>query len=472
MPTQSLPIPVDAGAREALLERVRALADLRHPCLEPVAALDVRDDGTLAVRRGGAATDLPTVLAVRGRLTSHEAAGVLVAAARGLAALHSEGLRQGGVRAEDVVLGATGDPMLRPRLTLDASGVGRPENADEDADDVHALATLVTELLGDRSDDDATALRAVLAAAAAPDPRVRPEAGTLAAQADAAVTPEPVRLPEPAALAAAALGRRATTRAVAAASAVAPPRRRAVRRPGAGQEAPAISKGTRAARRAAVRHGSPRPLSDRRGPARRAPAPRGAGRRAGMLRRWRPVLGVAGALGLVAVLTAVAVQVRLPDEPREAPPATIAPPAVVEAAPDAVTDPTQDRADPAGAAAELTHRRIALLSGGAAPGDGAGAADGLAGVDVPGSPAHRADAALLDDVAQAGTHVRGAEAHVEGVRTESRDGEEARVVVRYVVGAHEQEAADGAVVVPESAVRSATLRMEWTADGWRVAEVD
>ncbi|MFE7408623.1 hypothetical protein ACFU5J_20900, partial [Isoptericola sp. NPDC057559] len=214
MPTQTLPIPTDAGTREVLLARVSALAALRHPCVEPVAAVDVRDDGTLALRRGGSATDLPTVLAVRGRLTSREAAGLLVAVARGLAALHSAGLRQGLVGAEDVVLAPDGAAMLRPR----AEAPGPPAaGGDGEAADVHSLAALVADLLGDRGDDDATALRAVLAPASAPDPRVRPEAGTLAAQADAAVPAEPVRLPEPAALAAAALGRRHPRQAPAAA---------------------------------------------------------------------------------------------------------------------------------------------------------------------------------------------------------------------------------------------------------------
>ncbi|MGF0117114.1 hypothetical protein ACQFYA_12430 [Promicromonospora sp. Marseille-Q5078] len=446
MPTQTLPIPTDAGARDALLARVRALAALRHPCVEPVAAVDVRDDGTLAVRRGGAAADLPTVLAVRGRLTSREAAGVLVAVARGLAALHSAGLRQGGLGAADVVLGPGGDAMLRPRAAAEVGatdGADRAvgaDRADGEAADVHALATLVADLLGDRADDAATALRAVLAPASAPDPRVRPEAGTLAAQADAAVPPEPVRLPERAALAGAALGRRSG----APAPTVTPARRRAVRGPGGGR----------------VRGVARRPRRSAR------PAPQ----------RSRRVLGVAGAVGLVAVLTAVVVQVRLPGDPAEPPRPTDAATAVGEADGGEATDPTQERADPAAAAAELTRRRVALLSDGSGTGapdapDVADVAD-LAGVDVPGSPAHDADAALLDDIGQAGTRVRGASARLDDVRTQRHEGDEADVVVRYAVGAHEQVAPGGVVTaVPATDPRSATLRLAWTADGWRVAEV-
>ncbi|MFF2451038.1 hypothetical protein [Isoptericola sp. NPDC058082] len=444
MPTQTLPIPTDAGARDALLERVRALAALRHPCVEPVVAVDVRDDGTLALRRGGAATDLPTVLAVRGRLTSREAAGVLVTVARGLAALHSAGLRQGSVGAQDVVLDPGGSALLRPRADLagadGADGVADDPAAGEAAD-VHALARLVADLLGDRGDDDATALRAVLAPAAAPDPRVRPEAGTLAAQADTAVATEPVRLPEPAALAAAALGRSPVLPVAEAPVRV--PRRRAVRRADGG------------------RAGRPASRSARRTTARRRG---GTGRR---------VLGLVGAVGVVAVLTAVAVQVRAPDP---------APSSVAEDGPatgrDAVQDdPTQDRADPGAAAAELTRRRVALITSSVSDPDPAR----WGAVDVPGSPAHEADVALLEAAAQAGTRVRGAEVRVEDSRAErageggpsgQRDDGTADVVVRYAVTAHEQVAADGSVTaVPASDVRTATLRLDWTPDGWRVAEV-
>ncbi|MFE5338513.1 hypothetical protein ACFQ8E_21565 [Isoptericola sp. NPDC056573] len=449
MPTQTLSIPTDAGARDALLERVRALAALRHPCVEPVVAVDVRDDGTLALRRGGAATDLPTVLAVRGRLTSREAAGVLVTVARGLAALHSAGLRQGSVGAQDVVLDPGGSALLRPRADLagadGADGVADDPAAGEAAD-VHALAKLVADLLGDRGDDDATALRAVLAPAAAPDPRVRPEAGTLAAQADTAVATEPVRLPEPAALAAAALGRRPVLPVAEAPVRV--PRRRAVRRADGDRAGRPVS---RSARRTTAR---------RRG---------GTGRR---------VLGLVGAVGVVAVLTAVAVQVRAPD-PAPSSVAEDGPAAGRDAAQDDPTqdDPTQDRTDPGAAAAELTRRRVALITSSVSDPDPAR----WGAVDVPGSPAHEADVALLEDAAQAGTRVRGAEVRVEDSRAErtgeggpsgQRDDGTADVVVRYAVTAHEQVAADGTVtVVPASDVRTATLRLDWTPDGWRVAEV-
>ncbi|MFE7408777.1 hypothetical protein, partial [Isoptericola sp. NPDC057559] len=205
-------------------------------------------------------------------------------------------------------------------------------------------------------------------------------------------------------------------------------------------------------------------------------------------RRVRRMLGALGAVGLAVVLTAVVVQVRLPADavdraatasstrvPAAAAPTTAPTAAPTTAPADRPTaaptspDPTRDRADPAAAAAELTRRRAVLLSGVA---DGAASPVGLADVDVPGSPAHDADAALLDDVRQAGTRVRGAAVHVDGARTQEHDDEEADVVVRYAIGAHEQVAADGAVTaVPATDARTATLRLAWTPDGWRVAEV-
>src|SRR5690606_11132819 len=96
----------------------------------------------------------------------------------------------------------------------------------------------------------------------------------------------------------------------------------------------------------------------------------------------------------------------------------------------------------------------------------------LDAVDLPGGPAEDADRSLLEEAARAGTQVRGAQARVEGATTRRHEGDEAEVLVRYVVGAHEQVAPDGTVTaVPETEPRSATLHLAWTPGGWRVAEV-
>ncbi|WP_344250458.1 hypothetical protein [Isoptericola hypogeus] len=522
-----IPIPADAAARDELVRRVRALTALDHPRVEPVAGAQLRADDRLAVRRGpGAVADLPAVLEVRGRLSAAEAAGLLVAVAQGLAALHSAGLDQGGLTVRDVVLDADGVGMLRPRLepadgavpvagaaASSVVGPGRGGTGDDAAArDVHALATLVAGLVGDRSDDDVVALGAVLAPALAPDPRVRPEAGTLAAHADAALDAEPVHLPERARLAAAALGAGARDRArhgdaepdadgTAASAGGAGPRsggvpatRRAVRRPARepgrdpGGAHPARGVARRRRRRGAgpvgTPTGQPGGLAD--GPPGGRGSRRGdAGivrrrRRRGVRRRLPGVVGAMGVAVVVAGLVAVGLEVRQPDEGAgvAAPGSAVAEVAAVPASSVAGGDPAadapasdafadvravRDRHAPAAAAAALTRSRVALLSGG--PGS-------VDGVDRRGSAAHDADSRLLARVESSGTTVRGAQVEVHGASTRESAGDTALVDVRYEIDAHVQEAADGSTAqVPASGVRRASLGLAWTDDGWRVTTV-
>lgn len=422
-----IPVPADAAAREALLQRVRVLAATSHPHLVPVTGADLRPEGVLEVRRaGGEAADLATVLAVRGALTPPEAAGVLVCVAQALAALHGAGLVHGPLDPRDVLLDTGGTAALRPRLEA-----GAPDDRGT-ADDVHAAARLAAELVGRRDDDSATALRAVLAAALAPDPHVRPEAGTLAAWAHDAVEPVPVRLPEPAALAAAALGgvRPAGSPRPGdlADRAVAPRRRRAF----AGTTTPAAGRdglGTRPA-----------------GATRR----RSSGRTGPLL---RTASGVGAVVVAVVALTAVAMQLRGPQAPVvEAVGTTDAPTASVVAGADDTAGPTLDRTDPEGAAAELTRRRVDVL---AATGSDA---EDLAEVSAVGSPAFAADAALLERIRAQGGAPGGTAVVVHGTELVARPAtERAEVAVTYALGTDER--------------RTATLALVWTPDGWRVEGV-
>ncbi|CAM3643650.1 hypothetical protein [Isoptericola cucumis] len=482
MPHEDLiPIPADAAARDALLRRVRELAALDHPRVEPVVGAEPRDDGVLVVRRGpGAAADLPAVLAVRGRLTATEASGLLVCVAQGLAALHSAGLEQGGVGAGDVVLDGDGTAMLRPALQLERDGAPSgpgPAGVDAAAHDVHTLAALVAELGGAQpaarpggrpggpgsADDETVALQAVLAPALAPDPRVRPEAGTLAAQAADACAHEPVLLPERARLAAAALGVSVRDPAHRSHDAswdrsTEPVARRAVRRPGA--------TGETAVRARAASHRRPAAGDGRTGGSTRGA--RAARRDASGTRRR--LSGVAAAVGVgvvVAGIVVVALEVRQPDAPAVATattPAGASGGAAREGAAEAVhADPVRDRAEPAAAAAALTRARVALLAG------GPGSADEI---DLAGSAAHAADSRLLSQVEAAGTQVEGAHVEVHATRTRDRTERTARVEVDYTIGAHVQQAADGATTqVAASGVRSATLDLTWTEGGWRVSAV-
>jgi hypothetical protein len=129
-------------------------------------------------------------------------------------------------------------------------------------------------------------------------------------------------------------------------------------------------------------------------------------------------------------------------------------------------DLTQDRADPAAAAAELTRRRVDLL---ASPDAGA---DALAAVSVPGSAASDADTALLERIADEGSSPVGAAAVVHATEVVDRPADDrADVVVTYALTAHEQRTAGATTTVPASGTRTATLALVWTDDGWRVEAV-
>lgn len=469
-----IPIPTDADARDALLRRVRELAALEHPRVEPVVGAQLRDDGVLVVRRGaGAAAGLPAVLAVRGRLSVAEACGLLVAVAQGLAALHSAGLDQGGVGPADVVLAADGTAMLRPAVLIEAGGAPAPGTQPDDAaaHDVHTLAALVADLLGDGAGgrarggrtDDAVALRAVLAPALAPDPRVRPEAGTLAAEAADACAHEALHLPERARLAAAALGvalRDPTAdpttggpEGVASSDGVRA--RRAVRRPG--------QSGARTRAEVHRRRGD----GAARRPGRR-PRGRGRGRDHAPRPAWwrRARSGLVAVVGVGVVVTALAgvvLEVRQPDASGDPEAAATTPGHEPSEPATGPTDAVRDRKDPAGAAAALTRSRVALLAGG--PGS-------VDEIDLPGSAAHDADSRLLADVEAAGTRVEGAQVEVHATRTRDRTGSTAQVEVDYEIGPHVQQAGDGSTTqVAASGVRSATLDLTWTDGGWRVTGV-
>jgi hypothetical protein len=451
-------VPAEAASRDALLHRVRVLAAADHPALVAVTGAELRPDGALAVaREGGEAADLATVLAVRGRLTAPEAAGVLVAVAQALAALHSAGVAHGPVAPRDVVLDRHGRARLLPRLEP-----ARADGADGFAEDVRSAARLVGEVLGaddgareDRSDDDATALRSVLASALATDPRVRPEAGTLAAWAHDAVVPAPVCLPEPATLAAASLGgmrSAAPAEPAAAAGTSSDLHRRAFA-------------GTTARRAVGRSSGDVRGESARR---RAAGGRRLGGPGSGTLRAAGVVLAVV--LG-VGAATAVALQVDVPDRPALVADGPLVSESRAAAAggDDSSTsagDPTHDRADPAAAAAELTRRRVGLL---ASPDAGT---DALTAVSIPGSAAFDADTALLERIAGEGTSTAGAAAVVHTTEVVERlSGDRADVVVTYALTAHEQRTAGATTTVPASGTRTARLTLVWTDDGWRVEAV-
>ncbi|QAY71337.1 hypothetical protein [Xylanimonas protaetiae] len=447
-----VPVPADAAARAALTARVTVLAGVRHPHL--VAVLEVRTvrEGALdVVHARGEAADLPAVLAVRGRLAAGEAAAVGVHVAQALAALHAAGVVHGPVEAGDVVLRPGGAPALRPRA-------GVPPEEWTAAEDVRAAARLVDGLLGSRpvagtpagrldgdplADPDG-ALRDALRPALGADARRRPEAGTLAALVDAACEPAMVGLPDPATLAGAALAgaRRGVVGGAADVGAGTGRRFRATRG--------AVPRAGSAARVRAV-PGAPR--------ARRLPWSRPGGRSPAA----RPALVVVGIGLTVGLMTGAALELsdRAPAGADASAPADAAGPT----APARGTDPVLARDEPGAAAAALTQRRLDLLAAAADHPD-------LGAVDVAGSPAYAADAALLARLRTAGTRPQQPRAAVTSSEVVAADGTSATVRLTYAVEAHEQVAADGTrTAVPASGARTATLDLAWTDDGWRVAGV-
>ncbi|MCP2265949.1 hypothetical protein ACFQHV_12785 [Promicromonospora thailandica] len=474
-------VPTDAAARAHLVRRLDTLATLDHPHLVPLIAISPNGPDNLDVRlsRTGA-VDLPTAVGSRGPLTPAEGAGVTVAIAQALAALHGVGLVHGGVRPTDVLLRSDGTAMLRPRVTL-------PEHSDDPVD-VTSLATLIESVLGfpgpslhSKADE---ALRAVLARARAEDPRDRPEPGTLATLAHDAVTPEPVRLPDGSALVSAAISGPVPLAGHVPLGAHTPSAWRSAARTLTGSFAAVDGRAwaAKARRRATM------PLT---GPA----GAQAVGNRAQA--RTTPVTLVATgmiAAGVVAGITAGVMA--LPhmfgaDEP-----------AVAAASPEAVASPrwgsgispVANAKDPAGAAVALTERRLALL---------AGAVSDIRTVNLEGSPAYAADQKIIDELKHSGAQVVGASAEVvstevvtvgpgaasalqdvepasltrtseDSATPEASDGKkqpvQAVVRIEYTITSHLQISSDGETTVPASD-EVADLVLVWTTGGWRVSEV-
>ena len=471
-------VPTEAASRALLVRRLDTLATLDHPHLVPLIAISPNGPDNLDVRlsRTGA-VDLPTAVGSRGPLTAAEGAGITVAIAQALAALHSVGLVHGGVRPTDVLLRSDGSAMLRPRVTL-------PDHSDDPVD-VTSLATLVESVLGfpgpSLNSEADEALRAVLARARAEDPRDRPEPGTLAALADEAVTSEPVRLPEGSALVSAALSGPVPIAGHVPLGAHTPSAWRSAARTLTGSIAAVDGKrwAATARRRATM------PLTGRAGGA-------------GAAQPRTTVVSVIAtgmiAAGVVAGITAGAMAA--PEVFGGEEPATSAPtPSAASSSLSVGVNPVANAKDPAGAAVELTSRRLALL---------AGAVSDIGTVNVEGSPAYMADKQILEELEQTGAQVVGASAQVKKTevvtlgpgaasalqnattasRTETSETSgtaagkksgkkvpiEAVVRIDYTITAHMQVSETGETSVPASQ-ESADLTLVWTPGGWRVSEV-
>jgi len=168
-----------------------SLVRFRHEHAMPVLAA-VRAGGSLALRLPPLPRlSLRTLLAGRPTLRAGEAVTLGLPLAQALAAGHGWGLVHGGLDPGDVLLESDGRPVL---LGLGFAAIAGQAAAP--ADDVHALALLLTRCLGDAEGPGGDAVRAALAPALVGHPAGRPGAQALAAALGASCPPVPLLLPQ------------------------------------------------------------------------------------------------------------------------------------------------------------------------------------------------------------------------------------------------------------------------------------
>ncbi len=345
---------------EAVRDRARVLAGLRHPALAHCAHVLPTADGVVVLVEADPGTDAGVLLEARGALRPGEVVGLLAPVAEALAVLHGAGLAHGDVAPSNIVVtargpvlvdvlgGADGDERGTPAFTPPEREAGPSPEAD-----VAALGLVALALLGGpagarrEGDDDAAdvgagaggraALEGWCARTAGADP---PTAGELAAGLRRACPAAPLEPADPAVLARLGLRRLSGTS-------------------GAVDRGRMTVRLARGGRRAQARHRAAG-AADREGrrAVRRRDRPTGSGTRRQEVRRavLRGVLVgsvVLGGLGGAAVAVAVVGR-----------------------------DESVSRA-----AVRLTRERAAALA--------LGDAEALARVTVPGSPAARADALAL-----------------------------------------------------------------------------
>lgn len=132
--------PRDATARAAVEREHDVLQRVRHPHVaRPVLATQLDDGRTALVVEHAGGGSLADLIAARGGLRPGEVSTLLVGVARGLTALHRAGLAHGDLTAANVLLTATGRPVvadLGSAVELSADGVAA-------VDDVRALGALI-----------------------------------------------------------------------------------------------------------------------------------------------------------------------------------------------------------------------------------------------------------------------------------------------------------------------------------------
>lgn len=409
----------EAGA--AQLRRLAALRHGTHPHLariRQVLPLDFDRCAVVSDRVRG--PTLATVVAARGGLEPAELAALLSGVGSALGHLHERGVVHGDVSPANVVVTDEGVPVLVDLAGQTAGELGTPGfvpperrrgSAAGAPGDVWALARLVEWAAGGRPEPR---LRALLAPGRDTDPAHRPAARDLASRAPGIAPAAPITVPPPPVLAQARMRdddvaltrRRASTRRALRAAA------------GKREKAPSV---------AAARRGDGPPV----GACRRGEVPATAGRRgsgpgtaARHVRRHHvptPWLGAAVSLGAAAALAGAVLWV-VPED-------------------GAATHHQGPRpAEHADALTRLLDRRDQALV--------TGDADALGATTVPGGPASREDAALLELLGSSGTVLEGLNTRVVGLVDVTPAAEGVVVDAVLVQDAHRRSVGGTEVTVP------------------------
>jgi tetratricopeptide (TPR) repeat protein len=204
--TRALPRPAGSHLERRFTSELARLSSLRHPALQAISGggCDGQSFWTIAAATTG--PTLAATLAREGQLEIFQALRLAMTVLDGLAALHSEGLVHGDLRAEQVVLGAEGARLVglgfaplsnprRPSLRRVSDGLVAPEvlagEAVSPASDLYRAGALLFRCLCGRAPLHAASTASRLRAGI--DPRVD-DLLARALHPDVARRPSPRRL--------------------------------------------------------------------------------------------------------------------------------------------------------------------------------------------------------------------------------------------------------------------------------------
>jgi hypothetical protein len=184
-----LRLPAEEEVREHVRHAGEALAEVEHPHLVRVLQVLPTREGVAVVQEPVAvAGSLRRLLDLRGVLEPGEVVTLGLPLADALTALHRAGLTHGRLTAADVLLEASGRPVLTGAGVAGLLGsAGQPE------DDVRELAAVLLGPLVQAPGHAASAVRLALSPALGTEAAGRPDAAALARALAAACAPVPLR---------------------------------------------------------------------------------------------------------------------------------------------------------------------------------------------------------------------------------------------------------------------------------------